>query len=156
MPTLNQKNLKSFIETQVIKNIKKIKGKHAPIAENINEITYSLSVKSIFNLSKKLKNIFLIIVKNYIKSPKLRYFVAISLANNSSDFLVHLVRDFAIKNELNLIQYCIYPKHLRIQLLALNEVKETEDYNESIEILRKCRKEFREKLVKVNKLVENE
>lgn len=152
----NQNNLKSFIKNTIVKNIKKIKGKHAPIAEIAENTSYALSVKSIYNLKQKFKNFFLLIVKNYSKQPKFRYFLVIILANNSSDFLDKLARDYAVKNNLKLIQYSIYPKILRIQLLSLIEVKEIDDFNNSIEILTVFRKKFRDKLIKLKNLVQNE
>lgn len=151
----NQKDLKIFLETKIIKNLKKLKGKHAPISEIANNMTKVLLVKSIYDLRENLKNCFLLNVKNYTKSPKFRHFLAISLANNSSDFLVQLASDFATKNDLKLIQYPIFPTTLRIQLLLLKEVKKVEDYSKSIEILEIYRDDFRKKLVKVKNLVEN-
>jgi len=155
MQNSNLKELKMFIERNVIKNMKKVRGKHAPIAEIIDNKFYNLTVKSIYDLKEKYKNLFLFIVKNYTKNPKLRYFLAYSLANNSSDFIVQLARDFAVKNDLKLIQYSIFPRALRIQLVSLKEIKKIEDYNTSNEILREFRKKFREKLVKLKNLVEN-
>ena len=110
MPIFSEKELKSFIESDIIKDIKKIRGKRPPI----------------------------------------------SLANNSSDLLVQLAKEFALKNGLKLIQYSINPKTLRIQLLSMKEIKDPKDYSNSIEVLKAFRKEFREKLVRLKKLVENE
>ncbi len=151
----NQKDLKIFLETKIIKKLKKLKGKHAPISEIANNTSKVLLVKSIYDLRENLKHFLLLNVKNYNKSPKFRYFLAISLANNSSDFLVQLASDFATKNDLKLIQYPIFPKTLRIQLLLLKEVKKIEDYSQSIKILEIYRDDFRKKLVKVKNLVQN-
>ena len=107
-------------------------------------------------MSEKDKNCFLFIVKNYAKTPKLRFFLSISLANNSSDFLVELAKDYAIKNDLKLIQYSIFPRMLRIQLLLIKELKQFEDYNNFLEKLTIIRRKFRAKLVKIKNLVENE
>ena len=152
----NQKELKNFLDTKIIKNLKKLKGKRVPISEIVNKKPKVLIMKSIYDLSESLKNFILLYTKNYNKIPKYRYFLAISLANNSSDFLVQLAKDFTSKNDLKLIQYSIFPKTLRIQLLLLKEIKNIEDYSNSIEKLELCRNEFRKKLMKVKNLIENE
>jgi hypothetical protein len=156
MSNFSEKELNLFIESNVIKDIKKIKGKKAPIAEIVDNRLLALPVKSIYNISEQIKNFYFIIVQNHLKRPKLRYFLTISLANNSSDFLVQLAKEIAIKNGLKLIQYSIYPKTLRTQLLSMKEIKNPTDYSNFIEILKTTRKEFREKLVRLDKLVENE
>lgn len=151
----NQNDIKSFIKKELSKNIKKLRGKHHPIAEVVDDVPRSLKVKKIYDLNKKNKNCFLLVTSNYTKQPKLRYFLGISLANNSSDLLVQLARDLAIKANLKLIQYSIFPKIFRNQLLLLKEIKIIEDYNHSITNMNNYRKEFRTKLAKINKLVEN-
>ena len=153
MPLFSEKELKSFIESEVIKDIKKIRGKKAPIAEIVDNTLIALPVKSIYDISELIKKFYFFIVQNHSKPPKLRYFVAVSLANNSSDILVQIAKDFAIKNGLKLIQYSIYPKTLRTQLLSMKEIKNPTDYSNSIEVLKVFRKDFREKLLKLKKLV---
>lgn len=156
MPNSNENDVKSFIKSNVTRRIKKVKGKHPPIAEFVENKPYSLSVKSIYDLSKDLKNFYFITLKNYSKQPKLRYFLVISFANNSSDLLVQLAREMVLKHDLKLIQYSIYPNTLRIQLLCMKEIQKIKDYDKSINVLKLIRKEFREKLVKLKNLVENE
>ncbi|MFW9874795.1 MAG: hypothetical protein ACFFG0_16935 [Candidatus Thorarchaeota archaeon] len=156
MPIISEKELKSFIESEIIKGNKKVRGKKAPIGEFIDNTLISLPVKSIYNMNEINEKFYFIIVKGHLKQPKLRYFLTISLANNSSDFLVYLAKEFAIENDLKLIQYSIYPKTLKTQLLSMKEIKNPKDYSKSIEILKVFRKDFREKLVKIKKLVENE
>ena len=147
MSISKERDLNSFIEKEVIKGTKKLKGKKIAIAEIIDNALISLPVKSIYDINKKIKRCYFFIVKNHAKQPKFRYFLTISLANNSSDLLVQLAKEFARKNGLKLIQYSIYPKTVRTQLLAMKEIKIIEDYNDSIEVLKRFRKEFREKLV---------
>lgn len=156
MHNIAQNDLKSFIKREFSKSVEKLKGKHTPISEVVNNVSKLLLVEKIYNLSKKEKYFFLFIVRNYSKQPKLRYFLAISLANNSSDLLVQLARDYALKSDLKLVQYSIFPKLLRVQLLLLKEVKLIEDYTHSFEKLKIYRKEFRSKLTKVKNLVQNE
>jgi len=78
------------------------------------------------------------------------------LAHNSSDLLVQLARDFAVRNDLKLIQYSIFPKNFRIQLLLLKEIEKAKDYTSFIEILKTYRRQFRHKLERIKNLVENE
>ncbi len=156
MQNSTQTDLKSFIQNDIIKNIKKVKAKHAPISEIVDNIPKTLVIEKIYDLQEKFKNFYFFIAKNFSKTPKLRYFLAISLANSSSDLLVQLARDFAVKNDFKLIQYSIFPKTLRIQLLLLKEIKEVEDYTDLIEKLKSYRIEFRSKLGSVRNLIENE
>jgi len=156
MSNSKEEDFESFIKSDIIYKIKKVRGKHPPIAENIENKPRSLSVKSIYDLNENLKNFYLITLKNYSKQPKLRYFLVVSFANNSSDLLVQLAREVALKHNLKLIQYSIYPKTLRIQLLCMKEIQKIKDYENSINVLKLIRKEFREKLVRLKNLVENE
>jgi len=149
-------DLKSFIKNEIIKNAKKIKGKHAPISEIVNNTSKILTIENIYDLRNRYRNYYFFIVKNFAKTPKLRYFLATSLANSSSDLLVQIARDLAVKNDLKLIQYSIFPKTFRIQLLILKEVKEIKDFINLTETLKSYRTEFRDKLDKIRNLVENE
>ncbi len=151
-----QTDLKSFIQNDIIKNIKKVRGKHAPISEIVNNAPKTLIVEKIYDLSENYKNFFFFIIKNYSKTPKLRYFLALSLAHTSSDLLVQLAKEFTVKNDLKLIQYSIFPKTFRIKLLLLKEIEKVEDYTNFIEKLKSFRREFRYKLEQVKNLVENE
>lgn len=152
MTNSNEEDLKSFIKSDIINKTKKVRGNHPPIAENIDNIQYSLSVKSIYDLNVNLKNFFLIILKNYSKKPRFRNFLVISFANNSSDLLVQLAREIVLKHDLKLIQYSIYPKTLRIQLLCMVEIQTINNYIPSIKVLQSVRKEFRRKLVRLKDL----
>jgi hypothetical protein len=156
MRDINKSNLKSFIENEIIKEVKKVRGKHAPISEVVNQVSKSLKVENLYDLSNKNKYFFLLIAKNYNKQPKLRYFLAVSIANTSSDLLVHLARENAIKNDLRLIQYSIFPKTLRIQLLLLKEIEKIEEFAFFLKKLAEIRKDFRKKLIKITNLIENE
>jgi hypothetical protein len=152
----NQKALKIYLESNVIKNAKKLKGRFAPISELVESIQKTLTIRAIFDLKDQLKDFFLIIVKNYTKQLKLRFFLAIRLAFQSSDFLVALSKDFALKNDLKLIQYSIFPKNPRISLLSMKEIRKIEDYAKSIKILQDFRIKFRKTLEKIKNKVENE
>ncbi|MFX0039545.1 MAG: hypothetical protein ACFFCY_09335 [Promethearchaeota archaeon] len=156
MQESNYTKLESFVKHDIIKGAKKVRGKHSPILEVIKNTSQSLRVEKIYDLSKIENSFFLLIVRNYSKKPKLRYFLAIAIANNSSDLLVQLARDYAINNDLKLIQYSVFPKTLRIQLLLLKELEFVEDYTNSIDNLRIYRKQFRSKLLKLKNLLDNE
>ena len=145
-----------YIKSKIIKNAQKLRGKFAAISEMIEDSQRTLTVQNIFKLRDELKGLFLFSVKNYDKYPKIRYFLAMQLASQSSDFLVALSRDFAIKNDLKLIQYSIIPKTTRISLLSLKEIKEIEDLEKSVGILQDFREKFRKKIAKIKNLVENE
>lgn len=156
MSNSKKEDFESFIKSDIIYKIKKVRGKHPPIAENVENKPRSLSVKSIYDLNENLKNFYFITLKNYLKKPKFRYFLVISFANHSSDLLVQLASKIVLKHHLKLIQYSIYPKTLRIHLLCMKEIQKIKDYENSINVLKLIRKEFREKLVRLKNLVENE
>ena len=151
--SINQEVLKSYLESNVIKSAIKLKGKFAPFSEPVDKTPKTLPIKRIYNLKEQLKNFFLIIVKNYSNQPKVRYFLAIILASQSSDFLVSLAKDYATRNNLKLIQYSIFPKNIRISLLSLKEIRTIEDYLSSIELLKDFKKKFRKTLEKIRNLV---
>jgi len=153
---INKIALKPYLKSDVIKNAQKLRGKFAAISELIENSQRTLTVQNIFKLRDELKGLFLFSVKNYDKLPKIRYFLAMQLASQSSDFLVALSRDFAIKNDLKLIQYSIVPKTTRISLLSLKEIKEIEDFEKSIGMLQDFRERFRKKIAKIKDLVKNE
>jgi len=152
----DQENLKVFVKTDITKTSKKVKGKHSPISEVVDDVQRVLKVPAIYNLNQRHKNFYLFTVENYIKNPKFRYFLSITLANNSSDLLVQLAGEYLIKDKLKLIQYSIFPDTLRVQLLLLKEIKLIEDYTQIIKVLKKIRIKFRNKIIRLKNLVENE
>ncbi|MHA1491866.1 MAG: hypothetical protein ACTSRI_19705 [Promethearchaeota archaeon] len=153
-PFSNEKAFKLYIKNEVIKNAKKLKGKFLPFSELVNSIPKILTIKKCYELKGQLKNFYLILVNNYSKKPKIRYFLAISLAFQSSDFLVSLAKEHANKNGLKLIQFSIYPKTFRINLLSLKELNNIDDYIEdysfSLKLLKQFRKDFRKKLINLS------
>ncbi len=155
MSNSKEEDFESFIKSDIIYKTKKVRGKHPPISENIENKPQSLSVKSIYELNENLKNFYFITLKNYLKNPKFRYFLAISFANHSSDLLVQLASEIVKKHDLKLIQYSIYPKTLRIQLLCMLEIHTSKNYSTSIKVLKSGRKEFRKKLVRMKDLVQD-
>jgi len=152
----DREDLITFVKTEIIKASKKVKGKHSPISEVVDDVSRVLKVQAIYDLNQHHKNFYLINVKNYIKKPKIRYYLSVTLANNSSDLLVQLAGEYLIKNELKLIQYSIFPETIRVQLLLLKEISLVKDFTHAIKALNKIRNEFRNKILRLKNLVENE
>jgi len=149
-------SLKEHIKNEIIINAKKVRGRHTPISEIVNNVPKTLKIREIYKLQGKLKNIYLFIANNYTKKPKTRYFLVISLASQSSDFLASLAKNFAKRNNLKLIQYSIFPKILRINLLLIKELTEIEDYSKSIQMLKNFRIVFQNRLTNFRDLIENQ
>jgi hypothetical protein len=156
MQSTNPEELKKFIEEKIVKIAKKIRGKHSPIAEIVDRKVQSLPVKFIYDLKGTLDHFYLMGVENYSKQPKMRYFLAVSLANSSSDLLVSFAKDYAVKNQLKLLQYCIFLKTLRIQLLSLRELLNIDEFSNIVDILKTFRTQFRETLEKFRNLLQDE
>ena len=154
---MNHKALKAHLKTNIIKQAKKIKAKHSNISEFVDKTPKTLEMKNIYDLNNQYANMYLMIVRNHAKHPKIRYFLAISLASQSSDLLVNLTRDIINKKDnVKLIQFSIHPKSMRVNLLALKELTSVENYSSSIELLQDLRKQFRQKLTKFANQGENE
>ncbi|MFX0042990.1 MAG: hypothetical protein ACFE8L_08770 [Candidatus Hodarchaeota archaeon] len=149
-------SLKEYVKNEIITNAKKVRGRHTPISEMVNNVSKILKIKDIYKFEGKLKNIYLFIANNYTKKPKNRYFLVISLASQSSDLLVSLAKEFAKRNNLKLIQYSIFPKTLRIHLLLIKELIEREDYSKSIQMLKSFRIVFQNRLANIRDLIENQ
>ncbi|MHA1147275.1 MAG: hypothetical protein ACTSR8_03425 [Promethearchaeota archaeon] len=150
------KDLEKFIKNLILKDANKLKGKFQPLSEIIDKIPRTYKIKKIYNLSGKLKDYFLIIINNYAKEPKRKYYLAYKLANQSSDLLVNLAKSFASENQLNLIQYSIYPQLIgRISLLCFREIENEPDYYKIMELFELFRNNFRKKMVNLKNLVED-
>ncbi len=154
---LNRKQLRSHVKNELIRDSEKIRGKHLSISEVVDGAPKIYSIKSIFSLKKKMKNFFLFLIKNNSKKSKIRYFLAISLASQSSDLLVSLAESFKKKNnDLKLIQYSIFPRNYRINLILLKEINSVKDYQNSVVLLKSIRIKFRKKMNIIKDLIENE
>ncbi len=140
-----EKNLK---ETQdILIGSKKLKGKFPPISFLVDGIVKTLKIQNIFALRQEFKNFYLFKLKNYVKQPKIRHFLAVSLASQSSDLLVSLAKEFLGKiKELRLIQYSAYPHTLRINLFLIIELDNIQNYSDTVGVLKAIRLEFRKKL----------
>lgn len=140
--TLN-KELMHFIK----KSGEKIRGDFLSISEKFNGLSKTLKIKSVYSVLRE-KNVYILKIHNFKKVPKYLYYLAISLASQSSDFLVMLAQGLARKNQLRLIQYAIRPKNYRINLLGLKELKDFNEYEKDLELLKNLRQQFRRKLEK--------
>ena len=140
--------MKSFIKDLVAKQGKKVKGKHSPISEIVDKTPKILKVDKIYSLDAVLKNLYIFIAQNYVKQPKKRHFLAISVASHSSDLLANLAKK-SLNKDFKLIQYCIYPKTARVNLLVLKEINSPDKFEDSISILKELRKTFRSNIMKL-------
>ncbi|MFW9938040.1 MAG: hypothetical protein ACFFD5_10355 [Candidatus Thorarchaeota archaeon] len=139
----------------IFKNkLQRLKNKYPPISELINNQSKILEVKNIYKIKNEEKHFFLIETRNYFKKPKLRYFIGINLASQSSDLLVGLAKDFMRANDnLKLIQFSLYPKTNRVNLIVFKELKSIESVSNSMEILKEIRKEFRKRITNLRNLI---
>jgi len=151
---MSNNNLQEFIKEKT-KNALKLKGKHSPLSERVNGDYKQLDIKRIYKINEQKKEFFLIISKNYKKNPKYRYFLVSVLANVSSDLLVEIAKDFALKNNIKLIQYTLYLKTRRINLLGLKELKNQDDYQKSLEVLQSFKINFLTRLEAIKNMIKN-
>jgi len=146
--------LEQLLKDEFKNNLQKLKNKYPPISEQINGQYKILKIKKIYKIDEEYKHFFLIKTRNYLKKPKLRYLLAIDLASQSSDLLVSLVNDLIkIDHRLKLIQFSIYPKSNRVNLLAFKELESDEPVSNATEILKKLRKDFRKRLANLKNLI---
>jgi len=150
----NQENLQSYLKKEILKDAIKLKNKYPPISEKVNGIFKSLKIKNIYKLKGNLNNFIFIKTKNYTKTPRYRYFLAILLASQSSDLLVSLAKEFSKKNGLKLIQFPLYPQHFRVGLFSLKEMHNKNNFSEIINLLKEFRIIYRKDLEKLGKLIE--
>jgi len=151
---MSAKNFEDFIN-DLLKDAIKIKEKHSPISERVGDKPKQLEIKNIYQLINYNRNLYLLQTKHYEKTPKYRYFLSIVLANVSSDLLVELAKDFALENNFRLLQYSLYPKNLRTNLLSLKEFKKVEDYERTLKLLEDYKKIFQENLDSLKEIVKN-
>lgn len=150
----NKENLQSYLKEEILKDAIKLKNKFPPISEKVNGIFKSLKIKNIYKLKGKLTNFIFIKTKNYTKTPRYRYFLAILLASQSSDLLVSLAKEFSKKNGLKLIQFPLYPQHFRVGLFSLKEMHNKNNFSEIINLLKEFRIFYRKDLENLGKLIE--
>ena len=144
----DKNDLKAKVESNLLKDAKKLRQKYPPISEKVEGTQKVFIIRNIYELSVRLKLFYLIIIKDTTIKQKRRYFIAIQLASQSSDFLVKIAKEIIIQKELNLrlIQYTIHPKSLRTNLLCMTELKYTDDISDLIKQLGEIRIFFQDKI----------
>ena len=147
-------NLQNHLKKEIIKDAKRIKNKYPPISEKVNGITKVLKVKKIYELKGNLNNFILIVTKNYAKTPKFKYFLAILLASQSSDILVNLAKEYSKENNLKLIQFSLHPQNSRVGLFALKEIESRDNVTEVVKLLKEFRILYRKDLDNFGKIIE--
>jgi len=152
----NNKQFRYYLKEHVIGSANKIKEKFPPISEVVNKKKEILKIKTIYDLRGIHSNIFLLVAKSKSQSRKTRYFLATSLASQSSDLLVELAKDYALEHSLKLLQYSLHPKNFRTNLLILCEIMNSEEYLNSIKLLQTIWQDFRKKIVKIKEIIDNE
>ena len=135
------------LTNNLIKSSNKLKFNYPPISELINRVPKILKIKNIYELKDDFKNLLLVHAKNHSKEPKERYFIAIALANQSSDYLVNIARNLPTFNkDFKLIQYPLYPQFHRIGLLVLHEIQREDDISTSMNLLKGFKNSFRKRI----------
>jgi len=149
-----KENIQSYLKKEFLKDAKRIKKKFPPISEKINGISKSLKIKNIYELKGDLNNLLFITTKNYAKNPKERFFLAITLASQSSDLQVSFAKEFSKDNRLKLIQFSLYPQHFRVGLFSLKEIHSKNEISEAVILLKEFRIRYRKDIEKLRKLIE--
>jgi hypothetical protein len=141
-------DLISFIKVKK-KKAKKLRGKHSPLSELVDGASKILKIEKIYILPESNHHL-LFIIKNHLKTPKKRIFLAISIASQSSDLLVNIARNMSKnKGDIRFVQYSLYPDTSRVNLIAMLEVYSLEEYERSIDFLTKLRTKYRKELISI-------
>lgn len=115
------------IQTQP--NCKKIKGKCLPIQTHSGVE----AIQQIFTFDSKRKNFpFIFIV------TKTHYFLGITLARQSSDFLVNLAKAIISKQKItkiNLMQYMFPKEFTSLKLIVFRDITQEEEFHNTLEEL---------------------
>jgi hypothetical protein len=150
-------NIETRIKSDILKNSQKLKGKYLPFSEMVGGIQKIFPVKKLYKLQGDLKNFFLIEVKHSTEKQKHKQFLAIQLASQSSDFLVSVAKTLIKeKSQLRLIQFSIYPEHLRVGLLGLRRLDQITEIPMIINDLKEIRTKFRKKIDSLSRVIEEQ
>jgi len=149
-------NLKIIIENKLLKDANKLREKYPPISENIEGVQKVYPVKKVYQLLNEFKNFYLIIIEDSSVEQKIRYFLTIQLASQSSDFLVKLAKKTMKENNLSfqLIQFSLHPNNSRINLLCLSELKNFDEFMALRQKFNAIKSAFQENMEKVIKLLD--
>ena len=149
-----EKELGSIIKEKLLRGSRRIKERYPPLSDIINGTKLTLQINRLYELSGDLRQFYIIIAKP--KNGNLKYLICITLASQSSDFLVSLART-TVKDETNLrlLQFSLIPKHLRVNLLCLKEIEHEDDLQGIIDLLKQVRSRFRKTLEKIASQMDN-
>ncbi|MHA1669124.1 MAG: hypothetical protein ACTSV5_00965 [Promethearchaeota archaeon] len=153
-----EKELGVRIKEILLKDSHKLKEKYPPLSYIIKGTLLTLQINRLYELSGDLRQFYIIFTKSKkSKNGNLKYFICITLASQSSDFLVSLART-TIKDEtsLRLLQFSLIPKHLRVNLLCLKEIEHEDDLQGIINLLKQVRSRFRKTLEKITSQMGND
>jgi len=148
------KELGIRIKEKLLGDSHRLKEKYPPISYIVNGNPLILQINRLYELLGNLKHFYVVIGKS--KSGELKYLICITLASQSSDFLVSLARK-TIKDEpsLRLLQFSLMPKHLRVNLLCLKEIEQEDDLQGSITLLKQVKSRFRKTLENITSQIDN-
>ena len=149
----NKDNLKIIVKSKFLKNATKLKFKYPPISELVNGNQKILKVKKIYKIREIEADFFFITVHDQLKNPKIRFFLANLLANQSSDLLVLLAKSHTgFNKDFKLVQYPLYPYFHRIGLLCLTELTSSDQISTSLQSLKKFKDAFRKKIENIKNI----
>ena len=150
-----EEELGNRIKEKLLKDSRRLKEKYPPLSDIINGTRLTLQINRLYELLGDLRQFYLITIKP--KSGNMKYLICVTLASQSSDFLVSLARK-TIKNESNLrlLQFSLIPKHLRVNLLCLKEIEQEDDLQGIIDLLKQVRSRFRKNLEKITSQMDND
>jgi len=155
---VKEKELGTRIKEKLLRDSRRLKERYPPLSDIINGTQLTLQINRLYELSGDLRHFYIMIAKSKkSKNGNLKYLICITLASQSSDFLVSLART-TIKDEtsLRLLQFSLIPKHLRLNLLCLKEIENEDDLQGIIDLLKQVRIRFRKTLEKITSQMEND
>jgi hypothetical protein len=140
---------------QLLKDAEKIKNKIPNFSRQVDKKQVILEISKIYSFQEENSRFFLFKVKNYENNPKYLYFLGKKLVSQSSDLIVLLSKDYALENEIDLVQFPLFPSTRRVNLLALKQIKSREHYSSVVKLLNIFRKRLLKKMEKIKKIAEN-
>ena len=143
--------LKEKIKRDLLIKATKLNNKYPPISDKIDDRLRVQKIEKIFQLKEDYQNFYLIITKPKNDNKEKKYYLALVVANQSSDLLVKIAKKL-VSNEghIQLIQFPFHPKHFRVSLAFLRELEEFMDIDELKNKLNSLRTKF---LMKLNNLI---
>jgi len=139
--------LKEIIKKELISKGIKLRNKYPPISEKRGSKLIIQKVKKIYQLKNNYKNFYLIITKVKKNQKSIRFYLAIIIANQSSDFLVKIAKKVIQGDQtFRIIQFSFHPKQLRINLAILKELDKSVNLDHLKEKLKNLKSRFLSRL----------